>query len=243
MRGESAPGDEGGGEEAEEEEVAEEVLEEEIIKIVENPAPEETAVEPSFEEPATEIPEEDEPIVEKIEKEDEVQGEMVEILPPTELMGEQTIEAPKKEEEMAETETGCPDLIMEQLRIHKQTRNSVILAYTLRNVGIGKINIKGFKGQEALALRGHLSSSRMLSRGALTIGGKFVNAGDHEAWLMPGATYEGEIKLPLHKLTKFTPYLIIQIDPYQMAVECDETNNLQFINLLPDSPISQKEDQ
>ena len=141
-----------------------------------------------------------------------------------------------------EEEEGCSDLILEELSVIKKTKNSVQLAYTIRNIGQGRVFIGAKKKEEGIAIRGHLSSSEHLSRGALTVGGDFLSVNDEQATLSPGQSFSGSMKLPMYKLTKFTPYLILQIDPYQKVLECDETNNLNFINLVPDSPLSKPSD-
>lgn len=208
----------------------------EIVKV----KPAKKSKQPKSKSNAEKLARKDKPKKQKTTKESVVAAS--EALPTPE---KKTIVNPKTilEEDPAQNKTstskGCADLILEELKILKQNKNSVVLAYTLRNVGIGAVNINGStSSEEGLALRGHLSSSDQLSRGALTIGGKFVKADDSEATIQPGSSYQGSVKLPLHKLTKFTPYLILQVDPYQMIMECDETNNLQFINLIPDSPMS-----
>lgn len=152
----------------------------------------------------------------------------------------QVLEAETMPEE--KEEEGCADLILEELSVLKKTKNSVQLAYTIRNIGQGRVFIGAKKKEEGIAIRGHLSSSEHLSRGALTVGGDFLAVDDSDAILSPGQSYSGSVKLPMYKLTKFTPYLILQIDPYQKILECDETNNLHYINLIPDSPMSKPAD-
>lgn len=140
---------------------------------------------------------------------------------------------------MVEDEDACPDLLVTRLKVIKRTKNYIILAYELKNFGNGTAHIGTANGKEGLALRAFLNSTDALTRGAITVGGKFLEP-KLEA-IPPNGAYVGEVKWQLYKLTKFTPYLIIQVDPYQMVLECDETNNLNHINLLPEEEQASKE--
>ena len=137
-------------------------------------------------------------------------------------------------EEDTSLEEGCADIRIEKLVVVKKTKGSVTLSYTLINEGNGPALLKGrTKNEDNLALRAHLCSSDKLTRGAITLGGIFIKVNDDSAYLKSGESYSGELKLPLYKLTKFTPYIVVQADPYQKIIECDETNNINFVNLMP----------
>jgi len=140
----------------------------------------------------------------------------------------------EEEPEPQALEEGCSDIQIEKIEILRKSKNSVTLGYTLINLGQAPARLNGLnKGDDNLALRAHLCSTNKLTRGAITLGGSFLKISEENAMLKSGATYTGELKLPLYKLTKFTPFLVLQVDPYQKITECDETNNINYINLIP----------
>ncbi len=138
-------------------------------------------------------------------------------------------ELPTSSEDIA----GCADIQFSKIEIIKKNKKQVVISYELKNEGVGTALLAAAqKNGDNLALRAHLCSSEKLTRGAITLGGSFLKIGEGQEKLQPGETYTGTLKLPLHKLTKFTPFLVLQVDPYQKITECDETNNLDFINLI-----------
>ncbi len=135
----------------------------------------------------------------------------------------------------------CSDLMIQNLEIVKQTKKTATIRYTIVNNGEGRAQLsKQSKNEQNLAVRAFLSSSNKLSRGAITLGGEILKLSDDQQQLKSGEQYIGIIKLPLYKLTKFTPYVVLQVDPYQQLIECDETNNVNTINLL-ESESAQKD--
>ncbi|NNE30047.1 MAG: hypothetical protein HKN16_10435 [Saprospiraceae bacterium] len=148
-----------------------------------------------------------------------------------------TVKAPEVKTE-AEADAGCSDLVLESIQVSKQTKANITLQYSIKNVGGKEVSFGMGNDQVGLALQGHLSSSESLSRGALPLGGQYIKPNNKEEVIQPGSSFSGEMKFPILKLTKFTPYLIMQVDPYQTVSECDETNNVNHINLIPDSPFS-----
>ncbi|MEL6636852.1 MAG: hypothetical protein AAFW73_19215 [Bacteroidota bacterium] len=137
------------------------------------------------------------------------------------------------ERQPPEAETGyCSDLVLKNVSILKRNKSSMTLAYELFNQGLGKakVIVGRKKDQESLAIRANLSSSEKLTRGAIVLGGTFLSG--EETVLASGESYQGTLKVDLHKLTKFTPILILELDAYEFVAECDETNNIQSIQLL-----------
>lgn len=134
--------------------------------------------------------------------------------------------------EPAETEAACADLILQNITILKRSKNAVTLQYELTNQGAGAAAlVRGVKkDQESIAIRAHLSSSEKLTRGAIVLESTFLHG--EEITLGGGETYTGQLKLSLHKLTKFTPVLILELDAFEFVQECDEHNNLSRVQLL-----------
>ena len=191
-------------------------------------------------------------IEEKINKEEILQKEKIESLE------NEKIEIKKEEEVLIEAELPensennigendpqverkkCSDLVIEKLEIIKQTKKAATIRYTIINHGEGHAQLSSEnKNEQNLAVRAFLSSSNKLSRGAITLGGETLKLNEDQEKLKSGEQYIGTIRLPLYKLTKFTPYVVLQVDPYQQLIECDETNNVNTINLMDGASTSQ----
>lgn len=127
----------------------------------------------------------------------------------------------------------CPDLIIESVRILKKTKKWVTLEYTITNQGAGSVALLGASKAETdnLALRAYMSRTEKLTRGSITLGGTYVDdlPKSSDGQLNPGNKYTGKIRLDIRKLTKFTPTIILELDPYMSVLECDETNNRNHI--------------
>jgi len=120
----------------------------------------------------------------------------------------------------------CPDLILEDIKIVKKNNKWVTLEYTLTNIGKGPAYLD-IKGSQGIALRAFLSSSENISRGALPLGGGFVSHDDDVTGseLFPDSSFTGTLKLDIRKMTRFTPFVILNFDPFNVLGECDKTNN------------------
>ncbi len=130
----------------------------------------------------------------------------------------------------------CPDLVIEGLRVLKKNKNYVTIEYTLINKGLGPANIHGKskKGiDDNVAFKAMMSSSPKLSRGDIVVGGGFVSnlPKGNKGLLDPAESFTGSIKLEIRKMTRFTPYIILELDTYQNVRECDETNNKNFVKV------------
>ena len=119
----------------------------------------------------------------------------------------------------------CPDLVLNSINIVKKSKNWVTLEYTLTNVGKGPAYLAKDKNGQGIALRAFLSSSEKISRGALPLGGGFVEYDKKGQGLYPNSSYTGNLKLDIRKMTRFTPFVIINFDPFNVIQECDKTNN------------------
>ncbi len=118
----------------------------------------------------------------------------------------------------------CPDLVLNQINVVKKSKNWVTLEYTLTNNGKGPAYLGKDTNGQGIALRAFLSSSEKISRGALPLGGGFVDSGKKKQ-LFPNNSQTGTLKLDIRKMTRFTPYVIINLDPFNVIQECDKTNN------------------
>ncbi len=141
----------------------------------------------------------------------------------------------EKGTETGDDDNACPDLIIESVSIVKKSKNSVTLKYKIKNKGKKPLSVTGpsKKKEDNLALIFHMSSSEKLTRGSITIGGTFVKGGKQtpDGKLYPGKSLTEEIKLDISMMTRFTPVIILEIDPYFSIEECNETNNLNYIKV------------
>jgi hypothetical protein len=124
----------------------------------------------------------------------------------------------------------CSDLYFDTLFITRLNKNTATLGYRISNKGKGPAALRGTSGnsEDNLAIKAYLNRTGKLSKGAIPIGGTFIN--DKEL-LKPGEIYTGEIKLDISKKTKFSSVLILELDPYLLVRECDEANNTGTISL------------
>ena len=129
----------------------------------------------------------------------------------------------------------CSDLMIEQIKIVKQSKRNVTLEYVLINQGTGPAYLFGStkSKEDNVAIRANISGSTRLSRGAIIIGGDYITEGlkKENGKLMPNERYVGTIKLDTYKMTKFTPNIILELDAYNSLIECDETNNRSHIKV------------
>lgn len=124
----------------------------------------------------------------------------------------------------------CADISIDTIIITRQTKKWATIEYHISNKGKGPASFRGEtnKDEDNLAIKAYLNRTGKLSKGAIPIGGAFVN--DKEL-LKPGEIYIGVIRLDISKKTRYSSMLILELDPYLAIRECDETNNKAFISL------------
>ena len=151
------------------------------------------------------------------------------------LNKEELTEKGLETKEIAADKMNCSDLVLTNIKILKQTKNFVTLSYTIHNIGgqPAKIQNEGKTAGQVFAIKAFLSTSEKLTRGALPLGGTFIEKLDKSknGFLESNASYTGKIKLEIRKKTRFTPNLILSLDPYLAITECDRTNNTAHVVL------------
>ncbi|MEL6922923.1 MAG: hypothetical protein AAFO94_02670, partial [Bacteroidota bacterium] len=129
----------------------------------------------------------------------------------------------------------CSDLVISDIKILKQNKSQAVIEFTLTNYGeaAAKIASQSNDTGQIFAIKAFLSRSGQLSRGSLPVGGTFVNKVPNrkDGKLRPNASYTGTIKVDIRKKTRFTPNIVLSIDPYLSLLECDRSNNTNFVNL------------
>lgn len=135
----------------------------------------------------------------------------------------------------AETSTGknCPDLIFDTAYIVEYTDKSMSFQFIVRNAGNAAARLLGAsdKVEDNLGVNVYFNSSPKLTRGAIFAEGLFIQEGKEtlDGVLLPGQALQGEIKISLANRTKFTPNIILELDPFQSVQDCDRTNNTRAI--------------
>ena len=162
--------------------------------------------------------------------------------PPTEtgaVSTDVTSTEPMTQKEGSEINTNknndCSDLVIESVTIVKKSKNFVTLKYRIKNYGKQPALMTGLsKSQDDnLAMSFHMSSSEKLTRGSIPLGGTFIKESKQipDGKLYPGKSLVDETKIDISNMTRFTPVIILQIDPYLSVQECNETNNLNHIKV------------
>lgn len=139
---------------------------------------------------------------------------------------------PAQESWLKKTEE-CPDILFTNLKIIEQDDKWATLEYTIQNQGKGDFHLFGVgEGAEKLAIRAYISGAPVLSRGALPIGGQFVQAASgFSPDLRPGQSITGKVRLDIRKKTRYMKSLILSLESDQFSHECDKTNNSRAVIL------------
>lgn len=128
----------------------------------------------------------------------------------------------------------CPDLRIESIRVLKKNRRSVTIEYTVKNIGKGPadLNQENKSSSDNVAVKAYMTSSDKLTKGALVIGGGYVdNRSQNNGMLLPDETHVCTIKLDINNMTKFTPVIILELDTFEQVLECNETNNKNHVKV------------
>ncbi len=128
-------------------------------------------------------------------------------------------------------EAPCPDVVFQSVRIRERSKKWVELEVVLLNQGPGPLPLHAEgKPAEHLALRYYLSGVPRLSRGALPIGGHWVQP-ENRPTLPPGETLTGIFRVDTRKKTRYVNQLILALEVVHPIRECDRTNNTFAISL------------
>lgn len=128
---------------------------------------------------------------------------------------------------------GCVDLMIDNIEVVKRTKRRVYLDVTLHNYGTGTfVYDPKSERYENLAIKAYLGAVPRLTRGALVTGGQHFNEIFRKPFTLgPGETIHGTTKVSLELFTKFTPVVILELDPFLALPECDKSNNVGTVIL------------
>lgn len=133
------------------------------------------------------------------------------------------------------TEDGCPDLIISEIKIVKDSKNYLKIKCTIKNIGTAPAPIHEYKKNhiENISLAAYFSASDKMSRGSLLAGGLVINKGLNatQGMLLPGKELTVDLKISQADRSRYLNSLIISIDSRQLVYECVENNNNNAILL------------
>ncbi len=131
-----------------------------------------------------------------------------------------------------EASNKCFDLVVEDLEVVKSSKRNIYLKFNLINYGEGvfKFDRKNDR-YDNLSIKTFFASIPRLTRGALIVGGEhFDDLFDQKKFELGfGEKISGTIKVSLEKMTKFTPVVILELDPFSAISECDKVNNVATV--------------
>lgn len=155
--------------------------------------------------------------------------------------GEQPTEAVTNipENPLSETdlEAGlCADLVIESVSIVKRSKKTVTLKYKIKNHGKKPVLIVADSKQadhKPVSLAFYMSSSDKLTRGSIPLDNTLLKEKKQltDGILYPKKSMTEVIKLDISKMTRFTPVIILELDPYLAIQECSKTNNQNHIRV------------
>ena len=124
---------------------------------------------------------------------------------------------------------GCPDLVFDTVFITHYTDKKMKLDYVVRNRGSQPTRLLGNSParEDNMAINVYFSGSLRLTRGAVLGDGTFIREGREtvDGLLLPGQQLHGSVEVNLKDRTRFSPNLILELDPFQTVRECDKANN------------------
>lgn len=127
----------------------------------------------------------------------------------------------------------CPDLVIDTIYLVKYTAKSMLLHYIIRNKGQAPVSLLGNPEQKKdnLKIRMYFVSGMKLTRGAIEAGTVQIRKGVEtlDGVLLPGQILQGEATINLKLRTRFSPNLLLELDPFQLISECDRTNNTRAL--------------
>lgn len=150
------------------------------------------------------------------------------VIPPVveEKITENTTEVDNTE---TKNEAVCSDLVLEDLKMIKKGIWTATVEYTIRNNGEGTAKL--FDDELPLSVRITGSTSSTLNKSSVILGGQEIKEKNLKKELAPAESYKGSMKIDITNLSKYMPYLILELDADDIVTECDETNNKSSVKV------------
>jgi len=131
-----------------------------------------------------------------------------------------------------EASNKCFDLVVEDLEVIRSSKKNIYLRFNLINYGEGVFKFdKKNSRYDNLSIKAFFASIPRLTRGSLIVGGEhFDDLFDEKTFELGfGEKISGTMRVPLEKMTKFTPVIILELDPFSAILECDKVNNVTTV--------------
>ncbi len=124
----------------------------------------------------------------------------------------------------------CADLLLTDYKIVKKTNSYLWIEFTLVNRGKKVANLYGpdfDKSADNVMIKSLLSTSAELTAAVWETGSMYIDKGMklRNGLLNPQESYTDVVKVDLSGQTKFTNYVILQVDPYLVVDDCNRANN------------------
>ena len=128
----------------------------------------------------------------------------------------------------------CPDLVFDTAYLAEYNDKTMLLYYSIRNIGTKPAHLLGPSArstEDNVAVNVYFVSGTKLSRGAIYADGVFIREGNEtlDGILQPGQVLRGALEINLKNRTRFSPNLVLELDPFQRVEECNRTNNSRAI--------------
>lgn len=144
-----------------------------------------------------------------------------------------TSEAEQLEPANTQSDGACPNLVFDTAYMAQYTDNAILVRFLIRNVGNTPAHLLGgtSNDEDNLAVNVYFVSGAKLTRGAILADGIFIRKGREtlDGVLQPGQILEGELEINLANRSRFTPNLVLELDPFQTVADCDRTNNTRTV--------------
>ena len=129
----------------------------------------------------------------------------------------------------------CPDLVIEELEIVKVKSKKATVRFKVRNIGLGPAKIYDMdnKDENPLGVRAYISGSDKITKGAINIGGFFMEGGldETDGYLKTNESFGMEVVLDIKKKTRYMPLIVLSLDAFLKLRECDRTNNSKHVEI------------
>lgn len=127
------------------------------------------------------------------------------------------------------------DLVFDTVYITHYSEKTMEVEYVVRNQGTQAARLLGGtpSRHDNLAVNVYFSAGLRLTRGAILAGGAYLREGKEtlDGWLLPGQQLRGSLSFSLKLRTRFSPNLILEIDPFQTVPEQDKANNIRGVKV------------
>ncbi|MBU6340807.1 MAG: hypothetical protein KGS48_04875 [Bacteroidetes bacterium] len=128
--------------------------------------------------------------------------------------------------------TACPDLVFDSVYLTRYTQRQMWVHFIIRNIGTAPAQLLGMgNNKEKTRIQVYFVSGARLTRGAILAGSVQIENGQEllRGYLNPGQVFQGDIEVNLKNRTRFSPNLVLELDPFLSVAECRRTNNTKVL--------------